>query len=80
MLTKHDHINHPCEEKLSSEHISWPVESVNGFILSLCMSRKLSGMCIVNLCSETMTIEVGNPVAILTLSNLHNYPWVVLLQ
>ena len=67
-------------KKISSEHISRRVESVNGFIPSLCMSRKLSELCVFNLCCETTTIQSGNPVAIVTLSNLHNYPWVVLLQ
>ena len=36
----------PTRRKLSSKHISWRFESVNGFIPSLCMSKKLSEICI----------------------------------
>ena len=42
----------PTWRKNSSEHISWWFESVNGFMPSLCMSRKLSEACIFNLQSE----------------------------
>ena len=61
MQTKYDPVKHPREEKRSSEHISRRFESVNGFITSLCMSRKLSEVCIFNLYSEIMTIQSGNP-------------------
>ena len=67
MSAKHDHVKLPREEKLSSEHISRRFESVNGFMPSLCMSRKLSEVCIFNLCSKIWQSNRGIPVAIVTL-------------
>ena len=45
-----------------------------------CVCLESHEACIFNLQSEIWRSNRGIPVAIVTLSNLHNHPWVVLLQ
>ena len=46
--------------------MSWRFESMNGFILPLCISRKLSEVCIFNLKSDIWQSKRGIPEAIVT--------------
>ena len=71
----------PTPRKLSSKHISRRFEgSVSGFIPSSCMSRNWCDVWNFNLWSEILQSRRGISVAVVTPSNWHNYPLVVVLR